>query len=89
MTTVNTLAKLKEHGMVLAGHCGHKDCGHARLLKLDVLIDWLGPDYVFVNEKRIAAAFKCEDESHRGGTIRVVADTRPPHMNPYLKAKGG
>lgn len=44
----------------ISGHCNSHYCGASRVLDLDALIEWLGPDYVVINETRISRNFLCQ-----------------------------
>jgi hypothetical protein len=54
---LETLAELKAAGYRMSGHCNNHYCGRSRVLDLDTLIERLGPDYVVINETRIARNF--------------------------------
>jgi hypothetical protein len=68
--SLSTLGDLKRAGYRIVGHCSHPYCGVSRTLKLDDLIERLGPDYVVINETRIARNFLCQssqcEHSQRG-----------------------
>ena len=76
MASISTLADLKTYGMQLIGHCGGVNCGHARVLPLDELIETYGTHYSFINERRIAKALRCGRCKHKGGTITLAPKTR-------------
>lgn len=76
--TLSTLGELKAAGYRIVGHCSHPYCGVGRALDLDDLIERLGPEYVVINETRIARnylcrASRCENaqRSRRGGSITL------------------
>jgi hypothetical protein len=73
-----TLGDLKAAGYHIVGHCSHPYCGVGRTLKLDDLIERLGPGYEVINETRIARNFLCQSpqceraqRGQRGGTITL------------------
>jgi hypothetical protein len=72
-----TLAHLKVRGMGLFANCTGMHCGHGQELNLDMLIKRFGAGYVYINDKRIAAACRCAKCGQKGATLRVRADTRP------------
>jgi hypothetical protein len=82
---MNTLAELRALGEGLNAHCGAPYCVHSKLLDLDMLIKRFGPDYSIINEKRIAAALKCEICGHKGAIIHRIANQTP---RDYRAAKG-
>lgn len=59
MISIETLGDLKQHGMTLIGNCAGPNCGHGRPLDIDMLIDRLGADYVFVNDRLIGSNLVC------------------------------
>lgn len=78
-----TLRKIVDTGQGLIGNCTHPNCGKSRKLDMDALMNWLGEDYDFINETRIAAAFKCGVPGHKGGVIHIRS--RPP--DPYAEVR--
>jgi hypothetical protein len=74
--TVETLGNLLDHGMGLYAHCARPGAGHGARLDLDMLIERYGEDYVYINDRRIAAACICQKCGHRGAKVNVVANTR-------------
>lgn len=87
MTSPTTLQQMVDSKVGLTGNCAHPYCGKGRFLDMQALIKWLGPDHQPFVEKRIAQAFKCGAEGHRGGIIHLQANTEP-RSNAYAKAKG-
>ncbi len=85
-TTIRTLGDLKARGDSISAHCGNPNCGHYKLLDLDMLIARFGADYVFINETRIKNAVRCEICERKGGKLIFgpAATT-----SAYRKAKGG
>ena len=86
---VETLQDLKDHGMGLHAHCLALYAGHGAPLDIDKLIEQFGPDYVFINDKRIGPACVCQRCGHKGAKLTVTANLKTKWENPYLKAKGG
>lgn len=77
MKTVGTLAEVKANGEGLMANCRGPNCGHGKPLDLDMLIEWLGPDYSIINETRIGAACRCEACKHKGAAIHRIANSTP------------
>jgi hypothetical protein len=53
---VETLGDLRQNGMGLYAHCIAPNTGHGSPLDLDALIARLGPDHVYINDRRLASA---------------------------------
>lgn len=70
---VETLGDLRDHEMGLYAHCLAPSVGHGGPLDLGSLIEVLGEDYVFINDKRIGAACVCRKCGHQGAGITVVS----------------
>jgi hypothetical protein len=80
--SLSTLAELKAANYSIFGHCTHPYCGVGRTLQLDDLIERLGPDYVVINETRIARNFLCQSphcehaqRGQRGGSVTLHPTT--------------
>ncbi len=84
MASISTLADLKADGTRLIGHCGGPNCGHARQLDLDVLIEIYGTHYSIINERRIAKALLCGRCKHKGGAITLAPITSTPQIDDQL-----
>lgn len=80
--SLTTLAELKAANYSIHGHCKHPYCKVGRKLKMDDLIERLGPDYVVINETRIARNFQCQSpncpngkKGIRGGDLIISPPT--------------
>jgi hypothetical protein len=82
---MSTLAEIKAAGEGLMANCAGPNCGHGKMLPLDLLIYRYGADYEMTGETRIASACKCERCGHRGAVVHLIANSKPTG---YSKAKG-
>jgi hypothetical protein len=80
--SLSTLGELKAANYSIYGHCKHPYCRVGRKLNMDELIERLGPDYVVINEIRIARNFLCQSpqcehakRGQRGGSITLHPTT--------------
>lgn len=80
--SLETLAELKAAKYSIYCHCQHPYCRVGRKLNMDELIERLGPDYVVINETRIARNFQCQstnclnrERGIRGGGLTISPPT--------------
>ena len=79
---IETLGDLKRNGMGLYAHCTAPNVGHGSRLDLDALIDRLGEDHVYINDRRLASMLVCSKCGHRGARLTVTANTRTRTLAP-------
>ncbi|MBN7763682.1 hypothetical protein JYP52_21320 [Nitratireductor aquibiodomus] len=75
--SVDTLWKLKKLGMGMIGYCVNRNCDHFGEIDLDRLMEKLGPEFRFVGDKTIARSLKCPVCGHKGGDVKLRANTGP------------
>lgn len=63
--------------MGLHGHCRAPNCSGSRGLDLEKLIRLFGEDYVYIKDEEIGRRFVCTECGRIGGTITVIANTKP------------
>ncbi|RVA05096.1 hypothetical protein EN932_30275 [Mesorhizobium sp. M7A.F.Ca.US.002.01.1.1] len=80
--TVATLGDLRDHDMGLQGHCRVPNCSGSRKLDLDKLIGLFGEHYVYINDREIGRRFICTTCGRSGGSITVIANTKPTGWSP-------
>jgi hypothetical protein len=66
---IQTLGDLRDNGIGLYAHCISPNVGHGSRLDLDALIDRLGEQHVYINDRKLASALVSRRCGQKGALI--------------------